>query len=116
MSKLLVPRSAITDIINNTYDDGMKRAQQFWKSFKLRRAKYPIPNLDGKIHQLVFFNESNQTLDVSNLSALINPVDRDLYKDLIKYIGEEFIGKPASTASLLTFKQVLALRMNLLGF
>jgi len=103
-------------ILNEFLSHDEVRSREFWKHFGNRRAscEIPIPDLFGYIDHAVYYDKHN--IDVRLGETMLPPEDVELFRDVSRFVFEDFLNAPASNLTLRQFKNQLTRRLIQLGF
>lgn len=119
MGLIIDPRQA--KFIADFLEDDKIISADFRKHFENRRAnvriKLPPPynSLTDLVNHEVSYDHNNQ-LDVRRMINYISKIDRKLFTDLARFVGERYIEKPAGQLTLMQYRADLARRMLECGF
>ena len=92
-------------------------SKEFWKYFQHKTAtkQIPVPEIEKAVDAGTHYNSINE-IDCRLLLTLIHPEDKRLAIDVIKFVGERYMNKPASDLTLRQFKMDLTRRLLQVGF
>lgn len=123
-SKVSVPKGLSRDLIikrfESSIDDLINLKNEFERFFYGKRKKANRTLHTDDIFTAINLNikmNSNNEIDVSNLTKLVDPTDKFLYADICNHVLSYFIyTKPATDKTLNEFKLLLVYFLCKAGF